>query len=395
MPTPDTIDPEFVPARTHAELLTATEELRVTEEELRQQNLELGLAHDVILAQGVRYQELFNFAPDGYLVTDAHAVIREVNVAAGRLFRRPLHHLVGKPFRVLVYPDDRSRFDALVAHLNAHGSLAGEEVRIGTGPDPVPVALHASTSRPPGGGPASLRWLLHDLSAWKAAEGKLVRTERLAAVGQTAAVLAHESRNALQRAHACLRMLRQEVADRPAAVALADRAGEALTGLTRLLDGVRAAVARPVLRREPCDLAGVWREAWRRVVQAGRTGSLEEAAGGVDLGLVADPDRLGQVFVNLFENALGAGAATVRVAAEPATVRGRPGVRVAVGDDGPGLAPEARKRLFEPFYTTRPDGTGLGLVIAQNIVEAHGGTVAAADCPAGAEFVFTLLRDAS
>ena len=67
------------------------------------------------------------------------------------------------------------------------------------------------------------------------------------------------------------------------------------------------------------------------------------------------------------------------------------GVLVAVQDSGPGLAPAALERLFEAFYTTKPNGLGLGLSICRSIIEAHGGRLwASANTPSGAIFHFTL-----
>ena len=71
----------------------------------------------------------------------------------------------------------------------------------------------------------------------------------------------------------------------------------------------------------------------------------------------------------------------------------RPALRITVHDNGPGLSAEQRDRIFEPFYTTRPTGTGLGMAIARRIVEAHGGIIAAGNGPGGgAEIILTLPR---
>src|SRR5262249_31594034 len=67
------------------------------------------------------------------------------------------------------------------------------------------------------------------------------------------------------------------------------------------------------------------------------------------------------------------------------------GVHVAIGDSGPGMAPATLERLFDPFYTTKPGGLGMGLSISRSIIEAHGGRLwAAANAPHGASFEFTL-----
>ena len=110
----------------------------------------------------------------------------------------------------------------------------------------------------------------------------------------------------------------------------------------------------------------------------------------------ADRDQILQVLHNLVRNAeqavAGRGTVTLRIAA------GDGGIAFAVEDDGPGVPPEDRERIFEPWFTTKEAGTGLGLAIARRIAEEHGGSLAAEDAPAGgARFVLRLpasTRDA-
>jgi len=91
-----------------------------------------------------------------------------------------------------------------------------------------------------------------------------------------------------------------------------------------------------------------------------------------------DPFRLGQVFRNILDNALAACAEPVqiRVACTRMDHDGRSMIQLAFCDNGPGLNAEQRQRIFEPFYTTKTKGTGLGMAIAKRIVEAHGGEIA-------------------
>jgi signal transduction histidine kinase len=102
----------------------------------------------------------------------------------------------------------------------------------------------------------------------------------------------------------------------------------------------------------------------------------------------ADGDLVCQVLVGLLANAAEAtpagGEVVVRARAENGSIA------LAVADSGPGIAPELRARVFEPFYTTRPNGTGLGLAVARQIVEAHGGRIDVADRPGGGA-CFTIL----
>jgi signal transduction histidine kinase len=112
-----------------------------------------------------------------------------------------------------------------------------------------------------------------------------------------------------------------------------------------------------------------------------------------------DRVQLQQVILNLIMNAVEAmseiseGSRELRIGT---SVDGPGGVIVAVRDSGPGLKPESLSRLFDPFYTTKPAGMGMGLSICRSITEAHGGRLwATPNAPQGAIFQFTLRQDAA
>jgi PAS domain S-box-containing protein len=236
-----------------------------------------------------------------------------------------------------------------------------------------------------------------DITYLKQAQERAFQAERLAAIGQMVAGLAHESRNALQRGQACLEMLTLQVQDRPEALDLVARIQKAQDDLHHLYEGVRDYAAVITLQKRRCDLRDVWREAWANLEPArlGKAVSFKEPSNDVDLICFADPFRLGQVFQNLFENAIAAGSGTVdvEVTAQPLEADGRQFIRIGVSDNGPGMSIEQRRRAFEPFFTTKTRGTGLGLPIARRIVETHGGTIAIAGIrPQGALFFINLPR---
>jgi C4-dicarboxylate-specific signal transduction histidine kinase len=231
------------------------------------------------------------------------------------------------------------------------------------------------------------------------AQEKLVQAERLAAIGQMMAGLAHESGNALARSQSCLEMLSWEVEDRPEALDLIRRIQQAQDHLKQLYEEVRGYAAPLKLEREPWSLSAVWRQAWDNltVLRRGRDATLQEETTGVDLVCSVDQFRLGQVFRNILENALAACRDPVRITVRctDTELEGRPAVQVAVRDNGPGLTPEQRERIFDPFFTTKTRGTGLGMAIARRIVEAHGGQIAVGLDPSatGAEILITLPRE--
>jgi signal transduction histidine kinase len=210
--------------------------------------------------------------------------------------------------------------------------------------------------------------------------------------------LAHESGNALARSQACLEMLALEVQDRPDALDLIQRIQKAQDHLRQLYEEVRGYAAPLRLEREVWDVSGVWRQAWTNlsVQRQGRDAELREETAGVDLLCPVDHFRLEQVFRNMFENSLAACRGPVRltIACADAELDGRPALRVSARDNGPGLTPEQRQRIFDPFYTTKTKGTGLGMAIAKRIIDAHGGQITAGNgAGPGAEIHITLPRD--
>ena len=228
-------------------------------------------------------------------------------------------------------------------------------------------------------GPAILK-VGQDITFLKQAQERALQAERLAAIGEVVAGLAHESRNALQRSQACLEMLALAVRDRPEALDLINRLQKAQDHLHRLYEDVRSYAAPIKLDKTSCDLGLIWRETWAHLESArkDKQAVFREVVDGVDLRCVADPFRLEQVFHNILDNALAATSppVAVEVRAEDATLDGQPALRIAVRDNGPGIEPEQRPKVFDPFYTTKAKGTGLGMPIAKRIVEAHGGQIA-------------------
>ena len=236
-----------------------------------------------------------------------------------------------------------------------------------------------------------------DVKDLKEAQERALRAERLAAIGQMVAGLAHESRNALQRSQACLEMLAIHVRDRPEALDLIGRLQRAQDHLHHLYEDVRSYAAPIRLQRSDCDLSEIWREAWENLEpqRTGRSALLRERIEDGDLRCTVDPFRLGQVIRNILENALAATTDPIEVEIRCARTElaGLPALLLAVRDNGPGLGPEERQRLFEPFYTTKTKGTGLGMAIARRIVEAHGGRIVASEgAGSGAEILITLPR---
>lgn len=242
-------------------------------------------------------------------------------------------------------------------------------------------------------------WLLNDVTDLREAQNRLVQSERLAAIGQMMAALAHESRNAIQRAQACLEMLELDVADQPELTDLNTRARRALDELNRLYEEVRGYAAPVQLDCKPCDLGALCRDVWAQIVET-HTEKLigfQIDTNGCDCVCDVDKPRMSQVVRNILENAYAACGETgkIRVRFEVAKLAETSALRIAFSDDGHGLTDEHSQKLFEPFFTTKSKGTGLGMAIAKRIVDAHHGNIrVGSNEPPGAKILVTLPRSA-
>jgi signal transduction histidine kinase len=203
----------------------------------------------------------------------------------------------------------------------------------------------------------------------------LAAKESMAAVGEFAAGLAHEIRNPLTSIQVDLQYVEERL---PPDSPLREPQSKALAELSRLDATVRDAlkVARSgQVRTEPIDLRDVLRATAHAVGPSFETrqARLEMTLPQAPLALRGDAAALEQLFLNLLRNAAEAlpegGLASLRVATSEGSVE------VRVDDSGTGMSPEVQSRAFEPLFSTRTEGTGLGLPIAQRIAMAHGGSI--------------------
>jgi PAS domain S-box-containing protein len=161
----------------YAELMATIEELRVAEEEMRTQNEELLLTRHRVEAERLRYQELFEFAPDGYLTTDMAGTIQEINQAASRLLNLSVRFLRGKPLSLFIAEPDRSRFYAELHRLDTANGPQEWDFRLK--PRKQEEFMASITVGPvldTQGRQVGLRWLIRDATERKAAEEQRYQT---------------------------------------------------------------------------------------------------------------------------------------------------------------------------------------------------------------------------
>jgi signal transduction histidine kinase len=225
--------------------------------------------------------------------------------------------------------------------------------------------------------------------------------ERLAALGQMAAGMAHEIRNPLAGMEVLAGLLRRRLADRPEEQALL---GELLGELRAVARTVAASLefVRPAVpARTSVDPVALLEEALAQALAlVPFAGAIERDYDARGPTLQADAEQLRTALVNLLQNALEAMAELRAPAARlRLAVRGREPeredgggapaeVEIRIRDDGPGVPAELREKVFYPFFTTKRKGSGVGLATAQKIVAAHGGHLeleSGAGDPAGGE----------
>jgi two-component system, NtrC family, sensor histidine kinase HydH len=229
------------------------------------------------------------------------------------------------------------------------------------------------------------------------AEASLRRSERLAALGQLTAGLAHELRNPLGTIKASAELMTKAGTQNNPAV-MAEMAGYISSEVDRTSNLISRFLnfARPLeVHPEPADVVAIVDEAIQNnLEQAEARGvHLKREAPVSELPFVGDPHLLLLALQNLIQNAVQASNAgqTVRVSAASSDSQ----VVLRIQDEGAGIAPEQMENIFNPFFTTKPGGVGLGLALVSKIVDEHGGRIVVQSEPGkGAAFELLLPREA-
>ncbi len=351
------------------------EQLRSTGARLAERETDLA---DVTALHGAIVQSVSS----GLLTLDAGDRVTFLNRAGEQITGLSADQVVGRPVSSVLPGLAEAERRAETDWVNARG----QRLTLGFGRFP----LHGQGGRLLGNAV-----IFQDLTALRAMEEVVRRSERLADLGKVAAGLAHELRNPLASMAGSVELLAASEGlrsedQRLMAIVLKEAARlEQL--VARFLDYSRPAPPRLA----SVDLAQVAREV-AEVFAADPTAArvrLERAFEPVVV--QADPDQLRQVLWNLLLNAAQAiqagGGGTIHLSCGPAP---EGGAELTVADDGPGLPAEHQARLFTPFFTTKAGGTGLGLATVHRVVEAHGGQVeAGARAGGGARFTVRLPRD--
>ncbi|HVR37338.1 MAG TPA: ATP-binding protein [Methylomirabilota bacterium] len=393
--------PETVQARGDADTRRLVHEMQVHQIELEMQNKELEKARDELEAGMVRYSNLFDFAPVGYVTLDGQGTIREANLTAASLLAIERSRLVTQPLSNRVAATDRPAFDEFLQRVFASDAKEFCEINLlSEGNPPVAVRMEAVLA-------ASGRECLAamtDITGRKRAEEDRLILSKLQSTGILAGGIAHDFNNLLT-----VILLNLELAgmlippgERLAEIlARAKQATLASRGLTQQLITFSSGGSA---NRRVISLSGVIRESARAALGASRV-ECDFALAGDLWPAEVDEGQIAQVIRNLVLNAREAMPDGGKVSVRAENVVGGLGenpplppgdhVRVTIGDEGIGIGREVQSKIFDPYFSTKQRGVqkgmGLGLTICHSIIQSHGGSISvASELGAGTVIQFHL-----
>lgn len=314
-----------------------------------------------------RLERLLAALPAGVIVLDEAGIIQECNRAACQVLRR--ESLIDQPW------------EDIVREVFVEVADGGHDFRLVTGTW-INLSVNSLGSEP------GQIVLLHDVTSQRDLQDSLHRARRLSAMGEMLASLAHQVRTPLSSALLYTSQLTRADVPENERRRFAQRAVSGLRHLESMVNdlllfakGGRGGDESIELRAFIAELQQLTEQA---IADAGATWSVSVPD---HLYIGGSRAALLSVFQNLVTNALQASATTLELVVRVAKER----VEMVLHDNGSGVPDAVKERLFEPFFTTRPNGTGLGLAVARAIVLAHRGDIAIEALPAGGTCIVVQL----
>jgi PAS domain S-box-containing protein len=329
-----------------------------------------------------RLHAIFDNAALGIAITDLEGQLLGTNQALQSMLHYSSEELRGMRFSDFTHPEDVEADAALYQDLLAgkRNSYAVDKRYIRRDGQVLQARLSFSLIHSRGRVPQSGIALVEDVTEQREADEALIQAEKLAVTGRLAASLAHEINNPMQSVIGCLGLAQEslDAGDEEDARELLQIAAEELDRAAETVSNLRD-LNRPSRPedREPTDVNLQLEHVLMLTENQCRKRGVEvEWRPAEDLPtLILVPDRMNQVFLNLVLNALDAMPKGGRLHVSTGCVEDPAWVQVTFADTGQGIAPDALPHLFDPFYTTKSEGLGLGLYITRNIIEEHGGRV--------------------
>jgi two-component system sensor histidine kinase HydH len=327
--------------------------------------------------------------PIGLAAFDGSGILTAFNQTAETILNRRAGEAIGKTAGEIL----PGSFHEIFIELTVERKIIEREIECTVAENPaLPLEVIATTLEEGDGAFLGYVILFRDMTEIRRLQQEIARSRRMASLGSLAAGVAHEIRNPLSSLKGFATYFRERYRDIPADRETAEVMITEVDRLNRVI-GQLLEFARPMaMTLVPTSLPMVIRHALKMVDgQAREKGIGIEAELPPEIGEIPlDADRMSQVFMNLFLNAFAAmeagGTLCVSIARQDDRM-----IRISISDTGAGIRKEDLPRVFDPYFTTKPSGTGLGLPIVQKIVEAHGGEILLASEPGQGTTATVLL----
>ncbi|MFX4261705.1 ATP-binding protein [Pelotomaculum propionicicum] len=317
-----------------------------------------------------RYAALYDFAPVGYVTLDQKGCILEINLTCASLLGLERIQLIGTPMSVLVVQSDMKMFLHHMYHCRQNGEKVITELSLTTGNGPpVQVQLLSIPQKSAGDSANCYKTVITDISERKLYERELARLDRLNLVGEMAAGIGHEVRNPMTTVRGFLQLYRDKEAftqfkgSFDLMIEELDRANSIITEFLNLAKNKIVDLKMHNLNKILENLFPLI-QADAMVLDKNIDLQLEEIPG-----LFLDEKEVRQLVLNLVRNGLEAmspgGILTVR------TLMDGQEVVLSVQDQGGGIEPGVLEKIGTPFFTTKEQGTGLGLAVCYSIAARH------------------------
>jgi len=327
--------------------------------------------------------------PVGLIATDNKGKIAFFNSTAEKITGLDLSVARGNDLETIL-PDQICRLRQL---LNGGKTIYEQEMMCEFVKDkPVPVSASASRIINEEGQFVGLVLILRDLGEVRRLQDEIRRKEKLAAIGSLAAGIAHEIRNPLSSIKGIASYFKskfvQDSDDREAADVMINETDRLNRVVSELLE-----FARPTqLNLKETDINALLKHSVRLVQQESSAMDINidlNLSGGPLIAQI-DPDRFLQCLLNLHLNALQAMGKGGRLSVFSTTTEAA-AIQIDIRDTGPGIKAEDMCKIFDPYFTTKARGTGIGLAIVYNIIDAHQGRITAHSAPGrGASFTIVI-----
>jgi two-component system nitrogen regulation sensor histidine kinase NtrY len=367
-----------------------TDDLRTKQNALNVSNLEL-LRSNQEIEQRQQYMEIVlrNIAA-GVISIDSEGVLRTINTSAERLLGLHASQVIGKNYRdVIVEKHLDIATDSIRELLQSKQGMISKQVFLDLRGSRMALQLHLTLLHAGNGEILGMVAVLDDLT-------QMMRAQRMAAWREVARRIAHEIKNPLTPIQLSAQRLRKRYLsrfsdDEKVFDECTEMIIKSVDDLKKLVNEFSNFARMPAIQPEPSDINELLRESLTLYQEAHRNVHFN-----VDMDvrmpvLMVDRNQIKRVLINILENAVAAMAeqGTVTLTTQYDDVLKM--ATISIADDGPGITPEDKPRLFEPYFSTKKSGTGLGLAIVSSIVTDHGGFVRIRDnVPHGAIFVVEL-----